>query len=78
MKEQSKYQWNIHSEGFSNFVLNSLRESIIFSFLTGTSILSYVYNNRVCESEYLETLMNPISSTNLAVTYLVFGVIKCH
>jgi len=62
MKEQSKYQWNIHSEGFSNFVLNSLGESLEFSFLTETSFLSYVYNNRVCESEYLETLMNPIIS----------------
>ena len=40
MKEQSKYQWNIHSEGFSNFVLNSLYESLEFSFLTETSILS--------------------------------------
>ena len=40
MKEQSKYQWNIHSEGFSSFVLNSLCESLEFSFLTETSILS--------------------------------------
>ena len=40
MKEQSKYHWNIHSEGFSNFVRNSLGESLEFSFLTETSVLS--------------------------------------
>ena len=32
MKEQSKYHWNIHSEGFSNFVLNSLGDHSNFLF----------------------------------------------
>ena len=45
MKEQSKYHWNIHSEGFSNFVRHSLGESLEFSFLTETSVLSEVYYN---------------------------------